>query len=186
MKKGLFVLASLLLIFLSCNNNANEGGASEDSNDYMTEARRNTEYNKEIYRAIETGDVSKLDSFVAKDVIDHEGNNGKDIVGIDSLKYFLGNIHNYFEGLKMEVLSDGTSLDKAYHFSLVRMRGKAKENPWGMPVGKDVDDMSVDVVKIKDNKASEHWGFTSQKDINEMMSAMGQGSKTPASKKSTQ
>jgi hypothetical protein len=185
MQKRLFALAGLFLLF-SCNDAAkNDGTATkEDNNDYMAKARRNTEHNREIYRAIETGDVSKLDSFVAKDVIDHEGNNGKDIVGLDSLKHHLGNLHNYFDGMKMEILSEGTSLDGAYHFSLIRMKGKTKANPWGMPVGMDIDDMAMDVVKIKDGKASEHWSFTSQKDINEMM-AMSGGNKPPAIKEST-
>ena len=62
------------------------------------------------------------------------------------------------------------------------MRGKAKENPWGMPVGMEVDDMVTDVVKIKDGKATEHWSFTSQKDIHEMMSAMSGGHQPAAGK----
>ena len=100
---------------------------------------------------------------------------GKDIVGIDSVKAFIGNIHNYFDGLKMESMSEATSEDGVYHFALVRMTGTAKQNPWGMPVGQKVDDMNVDVVKIKDGKASEHWMFASQKDMMEMMSAMPGG-----------
>jgi hypothetical protein len=52
------------------------------------------------------------------------------------------------------------------------MKGKAKANPWGMPVGQDVDDTSVDVVKLKDGKATDHWGFMSNGDISEMMKKM--------------
>jgi hypothetical protein len=65
------------------------------------------------------------------------------------------------------------------------MRGKAKANPWGMPVGKDIDDTSVDVVKIKDGKATDHWSFTSQKDMMEMMGGMASGSMQPTLKDST-
>ncbi|MFN2440736.1 MAG: hypothetical protein ABR503_16145 [Chitinophagaceae bacterium] len=57
------------------------------------------------------------------------------------------------------------------------MTGKSKANPWGMPVGIDVDDTGIDVVKIKDGKATEHWSFTSTKDMMEMMNAPGQGNK---------
>jgi predicted SnoaL-like aldol condensation-catalyzing enzyme len=169
MKRPLFAIVGLLFLF-SCNYGKHDAAANNsDGNNYTAEASRNAEHNKEIYRAIETGNVSKLDSFVTEDIIDHEENNGKDIVGLDSLKYYLGTLHNYFDGLKMEVVSGGTSLDKTYYFSLIRMRGKAKENPWGVPVGMDVDNMIMDVFKIRNGKNSEHWSFTSQKDINEMM-----------------
>ena len=81
-------------------------------------------------------------------------------------------MHTYFDGLQMEVLSEATSLDNNYHFSMIRMTGKAKANPWGMPVGMDMDDTGMDVVKIKDGKATEHWSFSSQKDVGEMMEMM--------------
>jgi hypothetical protein len=180
MKKGFFAIAGMFLLF-SCNDAAKDNDGNDD---FRMQAERNTSHNKEIYRAIETGDVSKLDSFIAPDIIDHAGNNGKDIVGLDSLKAHLSQIHNYFENMKSEVLSEATSLDGQYHFSMYKMRGKAKQNPWGMPVGMEIDDTGVDVVKIKEGKASEHWSFSSQEDINEMMAAMNKGNKPQASKDS--
>lgn len=170
MKERFLAFAAGLLL-LSCNQTKDASVAGDS--DHMATASRNTEHTKEIYRAIETGDMSKMDSLVAKDVVDHEGNMGKDIVGLDSLKAFLGKMHTYFDGLKFDVLSDATSHEGDYHFSLVRMTGKAKANPWGMPVGRDIDDTSVDVTKIKDGKATDHWGFTSMKDMMEMMPADG-------------
>src|SRR5215207_3371203 len=142
MKKGLLALACIFML-LSCNdsakNDATDGiGASAD-NDRNEREKRNSQNTREVYRAIETGDVSKLDSFISKDVVDHEGNNGRDVVGRDSLKYHLGKMHTYFDGMKMQVLSEGTSSDGNYHFTMARMTGKSKENPWGMPVGIDVD-----------------------------------------------
>lgn len=176
MKKGLLALACMFML-LSCNDSATDdtkdGVGTTADNDRAELEKRNSQTTREVYRAIETGDVSKLDSFISKDVVDHEGNNGKDVVGLDSLKYHLGKMHTYFDGLKMEVLSEGTSSDGNYHFAMARMRGKSKENPWGMPVGIDVDDTFVDVVKIKDGMATEHWGFMSMKDMYEMMSAQG-------------
>ena len=175
MKKVFLALACAFML-LSCKDAAKtetaDGGPSAD-NARDEQAKRNSQTTREVYKAIETGDVSKLDSFIAKDVVDHEGNNGKDVVGLDSLKYHLGLMHTYFDGLKMEVLSEGTSPDGDYHFAMARMRGKSKANPWGMPVGIDVDDTFVDVVRIKDGKATEHWGFMSMKYMNEMMMAQG-------------
>ena len=42
-----------------------------------------------------------------------------------------------------------------------------------MPVVIDMDDTMVDVVKIKDGMAAEHWGFMSQQDHNEILGSMG-------------
>ena len=176
MKKILLAFACIVMM-LSCNDSAKDGASDgigdQGDNARNDQAKRNSQTTLEVYRAIETGDVSKLDSFITKDVIDHEGNNGRDVVGLDSLKYHLGKMHTYFDGLKMELLSEGTSSDGNYHFAMARMTGKSKENPWGMPVGIDVDDTFVDVVKLKDGKASEHWGFMSMKDMYEMMSSQG-------------
>ena len=147
----------------------------------METAKKNTEKMKAVYRTIETGDVSGLDSLIAEDVVDHNANpDGTDIKGRDNVKKMLAEIHTYFDNLKMEYMSDATTVDGEYQFALVRMKGKAKANPWGMPVGMDMDDTSVDVVKIRDGKATEHWGFMSMGDFQEIMKGMQGGSMPPA------
>ena len=176
MKQFLFALAAIAVI--SCND-TKVAGSNDDS--HAETAKKNSENMKSVYRAIETGDVSGLDSLLAEDIVDHNANmDGSDIKGRDSVKKMLANIHNYFDNLKMEYLSDATSTDGEYHFALVRMTGKAKDNPWGMPVGMDMDDKSVDVIKLKDGKATDHWGFMSMEDMHEMMKGMQGGSNRPA------
>ncbi len=152
MKQLLFAAGLLLLI--SCNDGTTDADTNENN------AQRNTEHSSNIYKAIESGNVSKLDSFIAEDIIDHNaGIDGRDIVGRDSVKKMIGEIHTYFDGLKMEQISEGTSADGNYHFTMVRMTGKAKQNPWGMPVGQDIDDTSVDVAKIKGWQGGRTLGF---------------------------
>ena len=183
MKKGIFTVAAGICLLIACNQTKNNSATGGNQNDHAAMAKRNSENTKIIYRAIETGDVGKLDSFIAKDVVDHDAVNGRDIKGLDSLKYYLGQMHTFFDGLKMELLSDATSADGTYYYAIVRMTGKAKQNPWNIPVGMNVDDMYVDVIKIKDGKASEHWGFTSEKDVNERIAAAMKGSgKMPPAK----
>jgi ketosteroid isomerase-like protein len=173
MKKILIAFASLTLLF-SCNE-SKVAGASED-NDHS----KNSASSREVYRAVETGDVSKLDEVFTDDVIDYNGApDGSDIVGREPVKAEIAKIHTYFENLKMNVISESTSQDGNYHFAMVNMKGKAKENPWGMPVGMDMDETMVDVMKMKDGKAAEHWGFMSMGDINEMMKGMS-GGQAPA------
>ena len=177
MKKSLFAFVAGLLL-LSCNQTKDSTATADDNirkDDLAAITKRNGEMTRKVYEAIITGDVSKLGDYVTTDVIDHEGNMGRDIVGLDSLKHFMAQYHNHVEGMKIEVLSEATSPDGQYHFSMTRMTGKMRENPWGMPVGTQMDDSGIDVIKIRDGKAAEHWSFTSQKDMMEMMSAM-QGS----------
>ena len=173
--KQILSLLFAAAIILSCNDTAKVADANDDGAD--SSHAKNSENIKEVYRAIETGDVSKLSNFVADDFVDHNGNvDGSDLKGKDSVLKMLSQIHTYFEpGLKMEFISDATSDDGMYHYATVRMKGKAAANPWGMPVGADIDDTSVDVIKLRDGKATEHWGFMSMGDFNEIMKSMRQG-----------
>src|SRR4051812_16729116 len=103
--KQLFFVLTAAAVFTSCNDTAKVAGASDND-----AAKMNTEHVKEIYRALETGDVSKTDSFVAADFIDHDANpDGSDIKGWDSAKKMLSQVHNYFDGLKVEFIRDATS-----------------------------------------------------------------------------
>lgn len=181
MKQVFFALAAAAVL-ISCNDSAKVAGA----NDQNDAAKKNTENIKEVYRAIETGDVSKMKEYVSEDFIDHNAMpDNSDIKGRDSVLKMISEINTYFEpGFKMEYMGDATSEDGTWQYSMVRMKGKAKQNPWGMPVGMDIDDTSVDVVKLKDGKATEHWGFMSMKDFNEIMMSMQNGAGSPASKDS--
>lgn len=165
MKKCLAFAAGLFLL-AGCNQSKDASTASGSAENMN---KKNVETTQMIYRAIETGDVSKMDSLMSKDVVDHEGNMGKDIVGLDSVKGYLGAMHNYMDNMKFEILHSATSPDGEYFYTTVRMTGKAKANPWGTPVGKEMDDTSVDVIKMKDGKATDHWGFMSMKSMMEMM-----------------
>lgn len=168
MKKLALAMAGMILLY-SCNSETTVAGEHEDHD----MAKMHEDNTRAVYHAVQTGDVSKIDSLFTEDVIDHNAApDGSDIKGRDNVKAEIAKIHTYFETLKMDVVSQGTSADGNYHFAMVRMTGKAKENPWGMPVGMDMDDTMVDVMKIRDGKASEHWGFMSMGDISEMMKGM--------------
>lgn len=136
----------------------------------FSQNEKNLANNKEIYKAIETGDVSKIKDYIDKDAVDHGGGpNGQDVKGSDSIIAMLGSIHKSFTDLKMEVIADATNGD--YLFTLVRLTGTTTANPgMGMPPNKKMDSKSVDVVKIKNGKAIEHWEFVDPK---EMMAMMG-------------
>jgi len=50
----------------------------------------------------------------------------------------------------------------------VNVTGTANDNSMGMTAGNKMDDKSVDVVKIKDGKMVEHWGFLDWQDVMKM------------------
>jgi ketosteroid isomerase-like protein len=169
MKRLLFAVAAMAFL-VSCET---KDSGSAANNDHAAAADHNAEGTKKVYHALETGDVSALDSLFTEDVVDHNGGpQGQDVRGRDSVKAMIGQIHNYFDGLKMELLHHATSTDGKYHYATVRMTGKAKANPWGMREGMDVDDTSVDVIRMENGKCAEHWGFMSMQDMNEMMAGM--------------
>jgi len=172
MKKLLLIAATTFACYLiSCESK---------TDNHNSQAEKNTANSKEVYHAIETGDTKGLDSIFSSDCVDHNaGPKGEDLTGSASVIAELGKIHTYFDGLKMELQQHATSADGMYHYATVRMTGTAKENPWGMPVGMKVDNTSVDLVKMKDGKCTEHWGFMSQKDVNDMMKGMMGGNKPP-------
>ena len=133
MKKLLVAaVVTLLCNAIACtdagNNNTSEEGkmnASEGSmnNSQKEKVKANT---REVYRAAETGDVSKLDSFIAKDFIDHTGRGGREVRGLDSLKANLGDMHNHFKDLKMDIIAQ--AIDDNYSFDMVKLTGTIIDN----------------------------------------------------------
>jgi ketosteroid isomerase-like protein len=175
MKKVLFA-ALAMVAMMACETKVSD--SADSNNDSKAMADKNAEGTKKVYRAIETGDVSALDSLFTDDVIDHDGPQGQPVKGRDSVKAMLGQIHTFIDNLHMELLQHATSSDGKYHYATVRMTGKAKANPWGMPPGMEIDDTSVDMIMMRDGKCAEHWGFMSMKDFNEvMMGMMGDSAK---------
>ncbi len=162
MKKLLFAGIVAMICFISCEQKSTT--ASNNN------AERNTERNKMVYSAMETGDVSKLDSFIDKDIVDH--GNGGEIKGIDSLKAMFANMHNHMSGLKFDLVSDATSADGKYHFAWFKMKGTCTDGSMGMPAGTKMDMSGVDVVRIKDDKAVEHWSYADPVEMMKMHGGM--------------
>lgn len=172
--KNLFLAnACIMFCFLmSCNQSGSMSGSGN------SQAETNKATTEKVHRAIETGDVSTLTSdMVDSNFVDHEaGPNGTDIKGADAAKKGLADIHNHFTDLKIESIANATDGD--YNFDLNRTTGTTKDASMGMPANSKFDMISVDVVKYKDGKATDHWSYADPKDIMKMM----QGMKTDTTK----
>lgn len=162
MKRLLFTAAiAMLCFFVSCN----DSDTSTTPNDAHADNKAKF---KIIYNALETGDVSKLDSIIDKDIVDH-GSPFGDVKGIDSVKKWFVTFHNNTKDVKVESIA--TATDGDYVFDYTRMTGTITTPFMGMPAG-PMDMTSIDVVKLKDGKAVEHWSFM---DIRDAMKMMGGG-----------
>lgn len=135
-----------------------------------TKASVNRERSLAIYKGIETGDLSMMDKFVAADIVEHGGR--EEMKGLENVKKMLADIHNHFNNLKFTLITEATSADGMYHFALVRMTGTTKEAHMGMPANSPMDHMSIDLVRIQNNKIVEHWGFQDMKHMMQMMEGM--------------
>jgi len=164
MKKFLIIVSTgLICLLTSCNTN-NTGGNSQGEKNIATI--------HSINDAIESGDVNKLDQYIATDGVDHAGEHG-DIKGLDSIKANLKRLHDEYKDMKLEELQDAAGGD--YVFSLTKFTGTNVVPSMGAPAGTSFDMNSVQVVKFdKDGKATEHWEYMTMGD---MMKMMGGGNK---------
>lgn len=145
-------------ILTACNNSGTSIPASSNNTDSSGSVEeQNLAKNRSVYKAIETGDSATIRDLIAADAIDHQGPNGTEIKGGDNITHMLADIHNHMKGLSFDIISDAAKGD--YIFAMVQMKGEATDNMFGMKPGTKMDSKSVDVIKIKDGKMVEHWGF---------------------------
>ncbi len=165
MKKLFLTSACAILCFLmSCKDSTTNSPENNTS-----QAERNKDASKAVYKAFETGNVNNLDSFIDKDIVDHSGEYG-DMKGIDSLKSMINQTHAHMNDIKIESLANATDGD--YNFDLNRITGTTKTAYMGFPANYKMDMTSVDVVKVKNGKAVEHWSYVDPKDMMKMMQNM--------------
>lgn len=164
MKKSLLAISSCLFLFcMSCNNKASDDkmGAGKMSD----QAEKNIAASHVVSDAFQTGDISKIDSVVASDFVDHTERGD---MGRDSLKAMIKVMHATNKDMKMEIIKD--LADDEYVFSWMRFTGTS-DGSMGMPAG-PYDMRSIEVVRFKDGKAVEHWGFMEPREMMKWMQQM--------------
>lgn len=164
MKQILTGLSAVMFLLISCKSSTDTTASNTN-----TQNETNIANNAKIYKAIETGDVSPIDTLIATDAVDHDGPNGADVKGRDSIVKMLGQIHNQIKNLKTDVITSAGNGD--YVFSLVHITGTPVDSSMGMG-GKNLDIRAVDVVKFKDKKITDHWAFTEDATVNKEIMEM--------------
>jgi predicted SnoaL-like aldol condensation-catalyzing enzyme len=164
MKKYLLAVTCFLaLCCISCNNKAADETTGEAK--MSAQAEKNLAASHIVVDAFETGDVSKIDSAVASDFVDHTD---KGDVGRDSLKAMIKTWKAASKDNKTDIIKE--LADDEYVFSWMRFTGTS-DGSMGMPAG-PYDMKSIEVVRFKDGKAVEHWGFMEVRDMMKMMASM--------------
>ncbi len=157
MKKNLFaIIAAAPLFLISCSNEKTESKES-------SAAQKNLEAVHVVTKAFETGDISRIDSVIADDFVDHTDMGDKNR---DSLKAMITTMHSKMPDMKFDAVKE--LADDDYAMSWMKFTGTS-DGSMGMPKG-PVDMNEIDVVKFKNGKATEHWAFM---DMQEMMKMMG-------------
>ncbi len=158
-KIQLFIVFALCIFLFSCNDTKVD--AASDS----SISKKNVSASNAISSAFETGDVSKIDSVVADDFVDHTERG--DVKGKDSLKAMITMVHNTNKDMKMEVVKE--LADDDYVFSWMHFTGTSDGTM--APAG-PYDMQAIEAGRYKDGKVVEHWEFVNSKEMMDMMQKM--------------
>jgi hypothetical protein len=189
MKKCLTIASAGLICFITACNNSGEKSATTDTTASSSPSSspasgstgdKNIATVRAINDAISSGDVSKLDQYIAKDGVDHSGEHGE-VKGLDSIKAELSHMHDSYKDLKLESVQDAANND--YVFSLSKFTGTSIVPSMGAPAGTHFDMTSVGVTKFgSDGKATDHWEYMSMADAMKMMGGASHGTDKPKHK----
>ena len=158
MKKFLFTLsAGVIFLLSSCDSKKEAGGMSET-------VKKNLASMKMVTDAFESGDVSKIDSAVAADFVDHTERGD---LNRDSLKSMIQMMHTGTSSFKFNTIKQ--LADEEYVMAWYEITGTSDGSM--MPAG-PIKMNSVDVVRFKDGKGVEHWSFAEYREVAKMMAAM--------------
>lgn len=141
---------------------------SQDMDNASMDAKYKTIYN-EVLNALTTGKTDMLDKYIASDFIEHDPSPVmSEKTGIERIKEDFAFYNKIFPDMKAKVHSIAVSGDML--FAYLTFTGTVSEPAMGMPAGHKMTMNSVDVVRFEGDKAVEHWGFTANADIMNMMS----------------
>ena len=158
MKQILSLFAvGFLFCCISCNDEKTAGETKDNSM-----AEKNLAASRIVTKAFDSGDPSMIDSAVASDFVDHTDRGD---MGRDSLKAMIVAWKADSKDSKTEVIKE--LADDEYVFSWLRFTGTTS-GTMGMPAG-PYDMTSIEVVRFKDGKAVEHWGFMEPREMMKMM-----------------
>ncbi len=154
-----FIISSC--VFIACTSDK-KGGISE-------KAQKNLDAMHGISKAIESGDMSNLNDYLAENVIDHAAEGGP-AKGFENVKAEITKYSQYADNMKSEVIKE--LADDDYVMCWMRFTGTMKVDQMGMKKGDTYNTTALEVSKFNaDSKAVEHWTFVDPAEMAKMMMA---------------
>jgi ketosteroid isomerase-like protein len=96
-----------------------------------------------------TGDVSAVGAVISDEYHDHQGLQGEAVWGPDGFRRVVDTARSGTVGLRVTIADLIADAESAA--ARLRWRGVS-------PTGKPVDRETIDIVRVRDGKAVEHWG----------------------------
>lgn len=137
--------------------------------------QKNIETTKSFYPLWEKGDFAAMEKLVAPDFKDHNAMNDPNApFNRDTLMHYLKANRDAFPDMKIEVLHAAGVDDMVFvHY---RFTGTNTGGFMGMPAtNKKVDYLGVDLLRIKDGVAVEHWDYADNMTYMKQMGMMPEG-----------
>ena len=155
-QRFLLICTMACFAFFSCTNNAGMGD----------KAKKNLDNARAIAKSFETKDISKLDDYIDKDIVDH-ASPGVETKGIENVKKMFQEMQGTMSNSKMEIVKE--IADDDYAFQWMKESWTQTKESMGMKPG-DYSFNMIEVSKFNgDSKVTEHWSFM---DVNDMMKMM--------------
>jgi hypothetical protein len=169
MKKLLMIIAACQVL-MACHNRT-----PNDPSKANSIAQQNLKAVHNISKAFENGDTSLIDRSVAPDFVDHRAYG--DVRSIDSLKAFVLSSHEHIKNLKIETAKE--LADDEYVMTWTEFSGTGDGQANTLPG--DFNVKGVEITRLKNGKAIEHWEAMDMRDVYKMMQKMAANDVTPDS-----
>ena len=129
-------------------------------------AKKNLDNARAIAKSFETKDISKLDDYIDKDVVDHASPGGES-KGIENLKKMFQQMQSSTSNAKNETVKE--LADDDYVYQWLKESWTQTQEFMGMKPG-SYSYNAIEVSKFNaESKVTEHWSFI---DVNDMMKMM--------------
>ncbi len=143
---------SILCVFLFSCSSQNQETHKEET------VKANKLLLGNIYKMFETGDVSQIEKYIHVNMIEHTPDPMIVQTGIEALKELIRVNHIAFPDLKIKVYNISGEGDLIYsHFNWAATNtGPIRSDE---PTMRSINIDGVDIIKVKDGKITEHWGY---------------------------
>lgn len=162
---ALLCISSVLLV--SCKKEAATTDTTVKVDSTKEKAIENYKAVASIFTSGKTDDLGK---YVDSNMVDHTPDPGGK-QGLVGLKEMVAGMHAGFPDLKMTVKD--ITYDNGLIWAHINMSGTNTGPMMGMPAtGKKMDINGVDIIKITNGKASDHWGYYQERVMMQQMGMM--------------